>query len=528
MPTTYTTFHSLFNSRVLQLLLVVSFLGLLQGVDAQPRKNKYGAYRTSAPGPSTLIIESDPSAQLLEGFMLIQKANAGDPVAEQEVGLRYLFGRGFPTDTVKAAFWIKKAADKNFITARYNLAILTNNGWGVEWNPFSAYKLYLSAAKDGMAEAEFMAGLTYVDDLVVPRDWNASYKYLSQSAEQGYQPAKEVLAEFVKRGIHVGKSSTDSKSEKAAQTTSSKNQKGKPDTSWSPIFLDLQRDPPTATDDSTLLRDAYREANLSSMHPFDRNSHIRSRVEEDSAMVRISEAAELGNPESLTLIGRLYEKGIDVRQNLILAAEYYIRAVRFDSPRASQLLYKLVRESGFRKLLEEKSGREDPDIFFVWAGLTALQYDMTLNDQKALELLQKASLSHHVPSLVELGLCSYQGRWVKQDKNAALSIWNEAASYGSAEARVRIAAAKVTGDFASRDYDTYLPILNDAAQQGSLIAQLAIAYSLENGLGLQKNKGEAAKLYRLCAARGSQNAYFALRRMYDELRPKDPEFQMLE
>ena len=156
--------------------------------------------------------------------------------------------------------------------------------------------------------------------------------------------------------------------------------------------------------------------------------------------------------------------------------------------------------------------------------MTALQLDLTLNDQKALELLEKSSNQHHIPSLIELGLCSYQGRWLKQDKNAAIAIWNEAASFGSREAKVRIAAAKVTGDFSDHEYAMYLPILFEAAQEGAIIAQLALAYCYEHGFGVQENKGEAARLYRICAQRGSQNAIQSLRRMYDDIRPEEQEF----
>jgi TPR repeat protein len=501
---------------------VIAVFLLVQDSDAQPRKSH--AFRTTDPGPSALIVESDPSAQLLEGFILIQKANSGDPVAEQEVGLRYLFGRGFPADTTKAAFWIAKAADQSLLTAKYNLAILTNNGWGVDWNPFNAYKLFLSAAKGKMMEAEYVVGLTYVDDLVVPRNWNSAYAYLTEAADQGFKPAKEVLEEFRKRGIHFVSDSTAKITNPPDATKSPTADKGKPDTAWSPIFLDLQRDPPSALDDSTLLREAYREANLTARFTTDLPQVKHHRVEEDTGMVRIAEAAEWGNPEALTLLGRLYEEGLGVDRDLLLAAEYYIRAVRFDSPRGSQLLWKLVQKDEFRKRLEEQSKVNDPVALFDWAGLTALQYDQTLNDQKALELLEKSAAAHHAPALNELGLCFYQGRWVAQNKNTAIAEWNEAASYGSKEAKVRIAAAKVTGDFEDHEYHVYLPMLFDAAQEGALIAQLALAYCYEFGYGLQKNKGEAARLYRICAQRGSQNAFYSLKRMYDDVRPSDKQF----
>lgn len=507
------------SSRVLPVVLV---LLLAQNLEGQPRKSH--SFRTEDPAPSDLIIESDPSAQLLEGFILIQKANSGDPVAEQEVGLRYLFGRDFPADTEKAAFWIKKAADKSLLTAKYNFAILTNNGWGVDWNPFEAYRLFLAAGKAAMMEAQYMVGLTYVDDLVVPRNWDTAYEYLSLSATQGFKPAKEVLDEFAKRGIHINKDSAGASTGKLAVTKPADGKTRKPDSAWTPVFLDLQRDPPTALDDTTLLKEAYREANLSTRYSLNEHTVKHRRVEEDTGMVRISESAEIGNPEALTLIGRLYEKGIDVEQNLILAAEYYIRAVRFDSPRASQLLWKLIQNDEFRRHLDERSRKDDPDALFVWAGLTALRYDQTLNDQKALELLEKAAASRNVPALIELGLCSYQGRWVKQDRHAALAVWSEAASFGSAEAKVRTAAAMVTGEFEDHEYSVNLPVLFSAAQEGSLLAQLALAYCYEHGFGVQENKGEAARLYRVCAQRGSQNAFQSLRGMYDDIRPKDREF----
>lgn len=489
---------------------------------AQPRK--IHSFRTSSPGPSELIVESDPSAQLLEGFILIQKANSGDPVAEQEVGLRYLFGRDFPADTLKAVFWIKKAADQSLLTAKYNLAILTNNGWGVDWNPFEAHKLFLSAAKGSMMEAQYMVGLTYVDDLVVPRNWNTAFDYLSEAAAQGFKPAKEVMDEFVKRGIHISKDSSGTQLDNAVVAKIPAHGKGKADSAWTPVFLDLQRDPPTALDDTTLLKEAYREANLTTRYLIESQPVKHRRVEEDTGMVRISEAAETGNPEALTLIGRLYEEGIGVARDLTLAGEYYIRAVRFDSPRGAQLLWKLIRSDEFRKQLDDRSHHNDPVALFVWAGVTALQLDLTLNDQKALELLEKSANQHHIPALIELGLCSYQGRWVKQDKNAAIAIWNEAASFGSKEGKVRIAAAKVTGDFSDHEYSKYLPILFEAAQEGAIIAQLALAYCYEHGFGVQENRGEAARLYRICAQRGSQNAFQSLRRMYDEIRPKEQEF----
>ena len=74
------------------------------------------------------------AARYWDEFMLVRNANAGDPLAQHELGLRYLTRNGFPADTPKAAYWIQKAAAQKLTTARYNYGLLLNNGWGVAWN----------------------------------------------------------------------------------------------------------------------------------------------------------------------------------------------------------------------------------------------------------------------------------------------------------------------------------------------------------------------------------------------------------
>ncbi len=45
---------------------------------------------------------------------------------------------------------------------------------------------------------------------------------------------------------------------------------------------------------------------------------------------------------------------------------------------------------------------------------------------------------------------------------------------------------------------------------------------------MKENKGLAAKLYKKAAQRGNQTAYNSLKKMYDEIRPLDEEFQLLD
>ena len=84
---------------------------------------------------SPYFYRPDLAYQIWQKFRLTQEANAGDPLAQHELGLRFLLGEGVPADTSQAVFWIKKAADQNLTSAKYNYAILLINGIGIQWDP---------------------------------------------------------------------------------------------------------------------------------------------------------------------------------------------------------------------------------------------------------------------------------------------------------------------------------------------------------------------------------------------------------
>lgn len=107
-----------------------------------------------------------------------------------------------------------------------------------------------------------------------------------------------------------------------------------------------------------------------------------------------------------------------------------------------------------------------------------------------------------------------------------MELWNRAAEQGSLEAEIKIATANILGEHTGRELSTSVAVLKNAALAGSLEAQTGFAYCYEKGIGVSESKGTAVMMYRRSAQRGSQAAYLALRRMHDELRPPDKEFQI--
>jgi TPR repeat protein len=454
-----------------------------------------------------MIKESSLDYRLWEGFVLVRKANDGEAPAQHELGLRYLQGRGFQADTAKAAFWMQKSADQDFDLAHFNLGILALNGWGVPWDPFGAFRHFRRAGRRGMPEADFILGLMYTEDLVVRQNWRQAYALVKKAADTGFDPAKKALAEFRKRGI-------------TAQGVSAEG--GNDPGDVRPMFIDFDVDT-SSTDDSAILNDLIEEGGEELKKALGVNPS--GATPDSSALALINRASEAGSPEARTLLGRFREKGVATERDPMIAAAQYLVALRNESSRAMQLLWNLVNGKGFPEELERRAKNSDPVAQYVWAGLVAARIDQRLSGEQALKLLQSSVQSNYLDAIIELGMCYQSGRWVPQDRARALKLWESAAVLGSREAVVRIRAIQLFTESPGVSADM-VAFFKSEAEEGSILAQVALAYCYERGLGIPRDSGNAARIYRNAAQRGSESAFEALKRMHDGIRPKGAEWEV--
>ena len=439
-------------------------------------------------------------------IMLLNKANSGNPFAQHELGLCYLTGRPFPADTVKAAYWIGKAAEKNLVLARYNMGILLNNGWGVPWNPYEAFRHFRFTAEHGMMEARYVYGLLFTDNLVVPRNDAEAFRWIALSADSGYAPAKETLAELIKRGF-----SSDS----VEPPDSTKQQTVSAVTRIQPVSIDSVTDSDPMPDDENLLQDALSESN---------GGDGKTGA---AALQWINETAAAGSPEALTLLGRRYETGWLAQKNPLLASLFYLRAIRNQSRWAPVFLWNLIKQNGYFDCLKAGVQSDDPVAKFVWAGLYTLGFDRQLTDVQALRFLKTSADQGCIDAVLELGLSAYSGRRVPQDRERARSLFRQAAAAGSQEAQIRLWMIAI-GTESAVGADSLAAALHNASRIGSVHAQAALGYCYQKGIGIARNIPRAVYFYRKAARRGSEAAYNALREMYDAIRPVDSEFQIGE
>ena len=470
--------------------------------------------------PALTIKPSDVDYQLRESFLLVRKANDGDPRAQHELGLRYLTGRGFFPDTVKAIYWIEKAAAQGLPLANFNLGILYTNGWGVPWNPFEAFKHFRLATRGPMPEPLFALGLIYTENLAVPANMDSARSLLTRAAALGYEPAQSSLDEMRRRGVF-----SDSTKWATSKPPADSTHGPKPP----PVFLDFAGDTLSRQSDPRQIDQiiSQRGVPLQRMLGMDIDSTSGIDTTAD-ALQMITFAANIGSPEARTFLGRCYETGTGYPQDVLLAAVEYLSALRVDSPRAYELLWDLVQQVGFEESLTSRAKTHDANAEYVTAGLISVRITPQLDDQQAVRLLESAVKQRHVESMLELGVRYSSGRGVARDRAKAYALWREAQHLGSGEARVRLAAAQILDqptDPASHDDFAYL---TEASTEGSVLAQAAIGYCYETGIVVAKNSAQAARYYRKAASRGSQGAYVSLRHMYDELRPDDPQFQIPE
>ena len=467
-------------------------------------------------------------------FLLERDAANGDPLAQQELGVRYLTGKGVKADTVKSAEWLRLAASQGLIPAMYNFALLLHNGWGVEWNPFDAYRLFFAAATAGMPEAQYVVGIFHTDDLVLRQDWETAYTWINAADQAGYAPAARAKAEIIRRGhIRLDADSLplprlDAGEEEIADAGEDDDDGTQVD--WAPVLLDFSQERSTTTvTNAQLLAELYSSFAAGAADSL----RLRCLLAGDSldadtapvALQRLRRMAAYTNPEAMVLLGRLYEEGRLLPADRLHAASLLGSAVYLESARAARMLIEMLRQGDLLETLPAAAYGGSAEARYLWAILRALDFDPRLTQQQALDMLERAARQGHTHALLQLGICYATGRWVAKDSDQAHELWGQAAAMGSVEARIRLAADAVFGRGSALTLPDALQILEEAGEEGSMLAAVALAATYESGIGRSRNAGESVRRYRECAIRGSQTAYRALRRMHEELRPGDVMFR---
>lgn len=95
----------------------------------------------------------------------------------------------------KAFALLKPLAIKGDATAQNNIAVLYEEGLGVAKNEAEAFQWYEKAAKQGLAEAQFMAGLYHAEGRGgLPQNYRQAFVWYQKAAKKGHAEAQNNLA----------------------------------------------------------------------------------------------------------------------------------------------------------------------------------------------------------------------------------------------------------------------------------------------------------------------------------------------
>ena len=469
----------------------------------------------------------DLAYQIWQKFRLTQEANAGDPLAQHELGLRFLMGEGVPADTAQAVYWIKKAADHNLTSAKYNYAILLINGIGVQWDPYASFKLFESAANDGMVQAQYVVGILYTDNLTVQRDYNLAYYWINKAADNEYEPAQKIVSKLEPR---VSKNVVDSLLSDSGKPED-KNPIPDPSENLTSniglVFIDFESitDSAIAITDSMLIDniDIIGADSLSKILLADKPTTLKQLATKRNVEI-LTLLANNGSPEAQTILGKMYEQGIYYKKNLVDAGVYYYRALRNDSPSGTYILWQLSQQQTFQQLVQRESENGNVVAKFLWYGLTSIGFDRNITISDALNLLDQSANALYLPAMVESGLNYYSNRFGRYNSETGLSLWETAAQLGSEEAETRLIASRLLDSFGGYNKSEDFKKLKNAAKEGSLFAMVSVGLCYEQGLGTTQSIPDAVNYFKMAAQRGSRFAYEELKRIYDEMRPSDAQF----
>ena len=119
------------------------------------------------------------------------RAEAGDAVAQYNLGVLYYDGIGTERNYKEALKWFRMAADQGDADAQNNLGIMYYHGHGVGKNYSQAFHWYSLAAEQGHVAAQYNIGIMYEQGIGTDKDRAKAKQWFRKAADQGYAPAEQ-------------------------------------------------------------------------------------------------------------------------------------------------------------------------------------------------------------------------------------------------------------------------------------------------------------------------------------------------
>src|SRR3954462_8643943 len=148
---------------------------------------------------AALLAGAEPAASA-DIHALTQKAEAGDPQAQTELGLAYR-----DSDPSRAAEWFHKAAEQGNPVAQNSLGVLYHSGQGVPKDFDQAFSWYKKSAAQKYGPGVFNVAISYYNGEGVPEDPVTAYAWMLLADElgdkAGHEAAQRTAVELSGHGV---------------------------------------------------------------------------------------------------------------------------------------------------------------------------------------------------------------------------------------------------------------------------------------------------------------------------------------
>ncbi len=136
----------------------------------------------------------------------LEKASAGDPQAQFEMGRLYYRGKHVAQDFAQALNWFDTAAKNGSVPAMNALAGMYHAGQGCEEpNPQKTFSWYQTAAHTGDFEARVNLAVCYLNGIGTEKNEAKGFEVMKAAADEKSPIAQTLTADLYERGIGTEK-----------------------------------------------------------------------------------------------------------------------------------------------------------------------------------------------------------------------------------------------------------------------------------------------------------------------------------
>lgn len=236
---------------------------------------------------------------------------------------------------------------------------------------------------------------------------------------------------------------------------------------------------------------------------------------------KLLQAATKGNVDAQVKLGNKY---MDIYRNSNHAGMYYEKAIYWYQKVADCERPEVMAALGFMYLDSIRNKNEEKGIellqkaaakgnldAYKFLGIAYLKGIGVAQDySKAIEWFQKAAMDHHRGSKAILAAMYLEGLGVPQNHKKAFELMQQAAVQGELGAQADLGVMYEKGDGVTQDYVKAVEWYQKAATKNYYDAQFNLGYMYQHGKGVAKNYARAAYWYRKAAYQGMPKAHLIM------------------